>query len=93
MEQVGFINPRTEPATVDLKIDRIKHWLSKGAQPTETVHNLFVDQKLIDAKKKKTIYLSKKRHEKMSKKAEHAAASKIAAPAAETAPEVAVATE
>jgi len=36
-----------------LKIERIKHWLSKGAQPTASVHNLLVNQKIIEAAKMK----------------------------------------
>ena len=34
-----------------LKIDRIQHWLSMGAQASGTVHNLLVSHKVIDAKK------------------------------------------
>jgi small subunit ribosomal protein S16 len=41
LEIVGFYNPRTEPATIHLKEDRIFDWLSKGAQPSEAVVKLF----------------------------------------------------
>jgi len=41
VEVVGTYNPRTNPATVDLKRDRIEHWVSKGAQMSETVNRLF----------------------------------------------------
>lgn len=34
IEILGFYNPRTEPATIKLKEDRIYDWLSKGAQFT-----------------------------------------------------------
>ena len=37
VEVVGTYNPRTEPATVNLKTDRIAYWISKGAQYSETV--------------------------------------------------------
>ena len=40
IEQLGFYNPLSEPATVTLDEERIKHWLSVGAQPTETVKKL-----------------------------------------------------
>jgi small subunit ribosomal protein S16 len=40
LEIVGLYNPRTSPATVDLKRDRIDHWVSKGAQLSETVGRL-----------------------------------------------------
>jgi small subunit ribosomal protein S16 len=40
VEVVGTYNPRTDPATVDLKRDRIDHWISKGAQLSDTVNRL-----------------------------------------------------
>ena len=36
---------------IAIKTDRVTYWLSKGAQPTGTVHNIFVDKKLISGKK------------------------------------------
>jgi small subunit ribosomal protein S16 len=41
LEIVGFYNPRTEPATMNIKEDRVFEWMSKGAQPTESVAQLF----------------------------------------------------
>jgi small subunit ribosomal protein S16 len=41
LEIVGFYNPRTEPATLNIKEDRVYEWMSKGAQPTESVVQLF----------------------------------------------------
>ena len=41
LEIVGTYNPRTTPASVDLKRERIEHWLSKGAKLSETVSRLF----------------------------------------------------
>src|SRR5579863_385615 len=40
IEVVGTYNPRTSPATVDLKRERIDHWTSKGAQLCERVAKL-----------------------------------------------------
>jgi small subunit ribosomal protein S16 len=40
LENVGTYNPMTNPATVDLKHERIQYWISVGAQPTETVASL-----------------------------------------------------
>ena len=48
LEIVGFYNPRTNPATVDLKEDRIYDWLSKGAQPSESVVKIFSSIHLMD---------------------------------------------
>lgn len=53
LEELGAYNPRTNPPTVSLKVDRVKHWLSHGAAASDTVYNLFVDQKIIDAPKRK----------------------------------------
>lgn len=41
LEILGHYNPRTEPATIQLKEDRIYDWMSKGAQPSESVKKLF----------------------------------------------------
>ena len=41
LEILGHYNPRTEPATITLREDRIFHWLSVGAQPSEAVEGLF----------------------------------------------------
>ena len=40
VEVVGTYNPRTSPASIDLKRDRIEHWVSKGATMSETVSKL-----------------------------------------------------
>ena len=40
VEVVGTYNPRTTPATINLKKDRIEHWVSKGAKMSETVSKL-----------------------------------------------------
>jgi small subunit ribosomal protein S16 len=40
IEVLGVYNPMTEPATVDLKMDAIKKWQSKGAQASERVAKL-----------------------------------------------------
>jgi small subunit ribosomal protein S16 len=40
IEIVGRYNPRTEPSTIELDQAKIDDWLSKGAQPTESVRRL-----------------------------------------------------
>jgi small subunit ribosomal protein S16 len=40
IEVVGTYNPRTEPASVELKRERIDYWTSKGAQLSERVGKL-----------------------------------------------------
>jgi small subunit ribosomal protein S16 len=49
LEIVGFYNPLTKER--NLKQDRIKYWLSVGAKPSDTVHNLLVTDKIIEDKK------------------------------------------
>jgi len=44
IEAIGFHNPRTEPETVQIKEGRALHWLSVGAQPTESVARLLDKQ-------------------------------------------------
>jgi small subunit ribosomal protein S16 len=41
IEKVGSYNPMTVPATIELDRDRAYEWLTKGAQPTETVRSIF----------------------------------------------------
>lgn len=40
LEKIGTYNPNTNPATIDIKIDRAVDWLQNGAQPTDTARNL-----------------------------------------------------
>lgn len=40
VEVVGLYNPRTTPATIDLKRDRIDYWVSKGAQLSDRLSRL-----------------------------------------------------
>ncbi len=49
LEDLGFYNPLIKRTS--LKVERIKYWLSRGAQPTGSVHNLLVNQKIVKAEK------------------------------------------
>ena len=40
LENLGYYNPRTDPATLELHEDRVFHWLKAGAQPSESVLQL-----------------------------------------------------
>ncbi|MFA4015528.1 MAG: hypothetical protein RUDDFDWM_000615 [Candidatus Fervidibacterota bacterium] len=40
IEVVGYYNPTSEPAELNIKHERVLYWLMKGAQPTETVLSL-----------------------------------------------------
>lgn len=50
LEVVGTYNPRTKPKHINLNKERILYWISKGAQPTDSLHNLFVNQGIIEGK-------------------------------------------
>ena len=64
LENLGVYNPRTKAA--DLKADRIKYWLAKGAQPSATVWNLLVSKGIVEGKKKKVTKISQKRAAKIA---------------------------
>ena len=40
LEQVGTYDPMKNPAAIGFKTDRLEHWLSVGAQPSDTVASL-----------------------------------------------------
>jgi small subunit ribosomal protein S16 len=40
IENIGWYNPLTEPSTITVDAERVKHWLSVGAQPTDSVRSL-----------------------------------------------------
>src|SRR3990170_6602368 len=48
-EYLGWFNPFTKE--FQLKSERISYWLSQGAQPSETMHNLLIKAGLLDGKK------------------------------------------
>jgi small subunit ribosomal protein S16 len=48
-EILGSYDPRKSRDV--LEAERIKYWISQGASPTPTVHNLLVKHKVVDAKK------------------------------------------
>jgi small subunit ribosomal protein S16 len=49
LEILGSYNPHSKELAT--KTDRIKYWLSKGAQMTDSVNNLLVEKKVIEGKK------------------------------------------
>lgn len=98
LENLGTYNPHNKEK--NLKKDRVEYWLSKGASPTTTVHNLFVDQELVKGekvraskakpgKKKRAIIAIKKAEDDAAKKIQEAelAAAKEAEQAAKIAAE------
>ena len=47
LEILGTYIPTTEPATVTLDAEKVQAWLAKGAQPTITVKNILIANKII----------------------------------------------
>jgi len=40
LEIVGTYNPLSDPAEITLKPERVRHWMDRGAIPTDTVNNI-----------------------------------------------------
>jgi len=41
IEEIGYYNPTTEPAEIKIDAEKALKWLKTGAQPSDTVKNLF----------------------------------------------------
>ena len=50
IEVLGSYDPRSKNKNT-LNKERVQEWISKGAQVSDTVHNLLIDEKVIDKKK------------------------------------------
>lgn len=48
IEEIGFYNPMTEPATIQIDTEKAKEWLVKGAQPTDTARTLLKKSGVIE---------------------------------------------
>ncbi len=46
--EIGYYNPLTEPATIQIDAEAAKKWIANGAQPTETVKSLLKKSNIID---------------------------------------------
>jgi small subunit ribosomal protein S16 len=40
LENLGTYNPTRQPAEINLNAERVRYWIEKGAQPTDTVRRL-----------------------------------------------------
>ncbi len=49
IETVGTYDPLTEPSAVKVNVERARHWISVGAQPSDTVKKLLARQGVLDA--------------------------------------------
>jgi len=60
-EMLGSYDPLTKEKII--KKERVKYWLSVGAEPSDTVHNMLVSEGVIEGKKKRVHAKSKKKEE------------------------------
>ncbi len=79
LENLGWYDPiaKDEDKQIFVKSDRIEHWLSVGAQPTDTVKDILVKVGLYDADKRKAEHQLR-----FGKKIEREAGERVAAEAA-----------
>lgn len=68
LENLGTVETRVNPVKVQLNVDRIKYWISKGAQSSATVNNLLIDQQILTGEKVKKVSMSKRRAIRMAEK-------------------------
>ena len=47
IEEIGYYDPMTNPATVKIDAEKATKWLNNGAQPTETVRTLLKKTEII----------------------------------------------
>ena len=64
LEILGFYNPLTKEKK--FKKQRIEYWLSVGAQPSDTVYNMLVNQGILKGKKRKSHKKAKKKKQEKS---------------------------
>ena len=91
-EILGHYNPRKDPRELVLNVERVKYWIDKGAEATDTVWNLLIDEKIVEGKKRGVTHISGSRAKKLEEKAAEGKAkaeeaAKAAEPAQEPAPE------
>ncbi len=51
LELLGFYNPHSKEKKI--QTERVKYWIEKGAQPSGTLHNMFVDLGVVAGEKTK----------------------------------------
>lgn len=66
LENLGNYNPRSK--ALEVKADRVKYWISQGAEPSDTVWNMLVTKGIVEGKKKKVTTITKRRATKLAEK-------------------------
>ncbi len=52
IEKIGYYDPKSEPVTLTVDVEKAREWLAKGVQPTETVKTLLVRSGAIEKSEK-----------------------------------------
>ena len=89
LEILGQYNPVLKEKLINMNSERIKHWISVGAQPSATVNNILINAGIIEGKKQKSVTITNKRKAKLDKKKEEVEEKKKAAKEAKEAEAVA----
>jgi small subunit ribosomal protein S16 len=69
VEILGHYNPCKQPHEFVVKADRVQYWISQGAEVSNTLWNLFIDEKIVEGKKRTASHISDTRRTKLDAKA------------------------
>jgi small subunit ribosomal protein S16 len=68
LEILGQYEPLANPAKLNIEKERITYWISKGAQCSDSVWNLLVDQGVVKGEKRSLRRMTKRHAERLAKK-------------------------
>ncbi len=86
LENLGWYDTRTKNSADQLDTEQIKHWISKGAKLSVTMHNFLISKKVIEGKKINALSRKSPIKKEEPKTDGAAPAATPAAPAPEAAP-------
>ncbi len=86
LESLGQYYPHKQPTDITVNKDRLLFWMSKGAQLSDTLHNIFVEKKIIEGTKRSLMHKKEVKEEAKTEPAAKAAEPTKEAPAKEAAP-------
>lgn len=59
IENIGNYNPLVNPGKLTIKKDRLEYWIQKGAEVSDTLNNLFINEGLIKGEKRRLVKAKK----------------------------------
>jgi len=78
VEELGYVDPLKKRKSINK--ERVLHWIKNGAQPSATVRNLLITEKIIEGAKTKIFNISKKAKAAAAQPAPEAKPAPAAAP-------------